>query len=341
MSVFGSSQCADAVRHSLSRWMATAVTGVMLAGWPLPPTAGTWSEKPASVWLEKMAEAARSLNYDGTFVYRSGDRMESMRIIHRATPEGEQERMYSLTGAAREVLRDSRTVTCILPDKKSVVVTKSRPRTVSLRVIDPREGFSRYYALSSQAGERVAGRKTALISVMPVDRYRYGYRLWLDRVTGLLLKSELVGDAGRAVEQIVYTDIKLPDRIPDHLLKPAISGDGFTWYQNNQEPKAEASPSSDQWGVGWLPRGFEMSSRGFDPASLSRMPVEHRVYSDGLASLSVFIERLNAAAEPLDGHSNMGAINAYGRVLDTFQITVVGEVPSITVERVADSVVKR
>lgn len=331
----------DALISSLRRGLAPFVFGVAFTAWSHLSFAGTWSERPASEWLEKMARASQSLNYDGTFVYRNGDRMESMRIIHRAAPGGERERMFSLTGAAREVLRDSEKVTCILPDNQSVVVTKSRPRSVTLRVFDPRDGFAKHYELSSQPGERVAGRKTALIKVKPKDEYRYGYRLWLDRVTGLLLKSELVGDAGRALEQIVYTDIKMPATIPDELLEPAISGDGFTWYTDNDPLTPAAMSTAEPWSVGWLPDGFDISERVVDPTSLSRMPMEHLVYSDGLASISVFIERLTSATEGINGHSNMGAINAYGRVEDDYQITVVGEVPSITVERVADSVERR
>ncbi len=332
---------ADALIFAARRGFASFVFGVAFTAWSYSSVAGTWTERPASEWLEKMANASQSLNYDGTFVYRNGDRMESMRIIHRATPGGERERMFSLTGAAREVLRDSEKVTCILPDSQSVVVTKSRPRSVTLRVFDPKEGFARHYALSSQPGERVAGRKTALIKVTPKDEYRYGYRLWLDRVTGLLLKSELVGDAGRALEQIVYTDIKMPATIPDELLEPAISGEGYTWYTDNGSKSLSASDTGDAWSVGWLPDGFEMSERVFDPTSLSKMPIEHLVYTDGLASVSVFIERTSSATERIEGHSNMGAMNAYGRVHDDYQITVVGEVPSITVERVADSVERR
>jgi sigma-E factor negative regulatory protein RseB len=325
----------------VGRGLGSLLLGVALTVGPHGAGAGTWIERPASEWLEKMATAAHSLNYDGTFVYRNGDRMESMRIIHLATPNGERERMFSLTGAAREVLRDNEKVTCILPDNQSVVVAKSRPRSVTLRVFDPKEGFARHYALSSQPGARVAGRKTAFIKVTPKDEYRYGYRLWLDRVTGLLLKSELVGDGGRALEQIVYTDIKIPATIPAELLEPAISGEGYTWYTDSGSKTAASWDVSSDWTVGWLPDGFEMSEGVLDPASLTRTPIEHLVYTDGLASVSIFIERLSSATEPIEGHSNMGAINAYGRVHDDHQITVVGEVPSITVERVADSVQRR
>jgi sigma-E factor negative regulatory protein RseB len=299
------------------------------------------TEQSARDWLEKMANAVQSLNYDGTFVYRTGDRIESMRIIHRAGPDDERERMVSLTGAPREVLRDSEKVVCILPDSQSVVVAKSRPRRVALRTFDPEEGFAAYYRLSSRSGERVAGRETMMVTVDAVDEFRYGFRLWLDRVTGLLLKSELIGEANQALEQIMYTGIKLPAQIPDELLEPAISGEGFTWYRDDPAITTSEPESNDEWSVGWLPAGFEMSDRVYNPPGVSRMPVEHLVYSDGLASLSVFIERLDTAAERLEGRSSMGAMNAYGSVIDSFQVTVVGEVPGVTVERVGKSVNRR
>lgn len=318
------------------------MAGVLLVLTPLVIQGGTASEQSAQQWLAKMADAIRTLNYDGTFVYRNGDRMESMRIIHRASSGDERERMFSLTGPAREVLRDKDKVTCILPDRQSVVVAKSRPRSVALHDFEPREGFARFYRLAARAGERVAGRETALVSVDPIDEYRYGYRLWLDRLTGLLLKSELVNDQGNALEQIVYTNIRLPAHIPDNLLAPAISGEGYTWYSNDKSVSRTAdSEPGRQWIVNWLPKGFEVSDRAYDLRSASRNSVEHLVYSDGLAAMSVFIERLDDAKERLRGPSGMGALNAYGSVIGDYQVTVVGEVPKVTVEKVGQSIRRR
>ena len=332
---------ADAVNRTESAQIGPLVLAAALVASSTLVLAAAETEQAARDWLEKMANAAQTLNYDGIFVYRNGDRMESMRIIHRAEPGDERERMVSLTGAPREVLRDNEKVTCILPDNQSVVVAKSRPRSVALRTFDPQEGFAEHYRLSSRSGERVAGRETMMVSVGAVDEFRYGYRLWLDRITGLLLKLELIGETNQALEQFVYTDIKLPVRIPDHLLEPAISGEGFTWYRDDPTKMTSEPESDDVWSVRWLPKGFEMSDRVYNPTGVSRMPVEHLVYSDGLASLSVFIERLDTAAERLEGRSRMGAINAYGSVIGSFQVTVVGEVPGVTVERVGKSVGRR
>jgi len=296
--------------------------------------------------LDRMARAAQTLNYDGIFVYRNGATIQSMRIIHRFGADGERERLVALSGAAREVIRDRDRVTCILPDRQSVVVTKSRPRTFPYSTLfDTDSEFARFYALSVGPGERIAGRYTRLVSVDPYDRFRYAYRLWMDRDTGLLLKSELLDGRGDIVEQLVYTSITLPAEIPDELLEPEISGAGYTWYNGDQAEVTAASVSGvgadADWYPGWLPDGFELHDRASDPIFANRDAVVHLAFSDGLASVSVFIERLDAASAPLDGLDSVGAVNAYGSMVDDIQITVVGEVPAATVERIAASIARR
>ncbi|MCA8966785.1 MAG: transcriptional regulator, partial [Planctomycetes bacterium] len=143
---------------------------ILLAS-PLPATAGD----SARDWLERMAQATRALNYDGTFVYHNDDWMQSMRIIHRADENGTRERLVALTGEPREVIRDRTTVTCILPDDRSVVVGKSRMAAgTGAPAFDIGAGFVDHYHLSTQPGERVAGRDTQVVDVRPRDPYRYG-----------------------------------------------------------------------------------------------------------------------------------------------------------------------
>ena len=330
-------------RQPPARVWLPALSGLLCAVFANTSVAGEISGNPQQS-LDRMARAAQELNYDGTFVYRNGATIQSMRIIHRGGGEGERERLVALSGAAREVIRDSERVTCILPDSQTVVVAKSRPRTFPYsKLFASDTGFSSFYVLSAERGERVAGRHTQLVTVDPHDRFRYGYRLWMDRDLGLLLKSELIDERGEIVEQLVYTNIELPASIPDELLEPAISGAGYTWYNDDRsEPvSAAAADSEPGWYPGWLPDGFELSEVARDPILASRDPVEHLVFSDGLASVSVFIEQLDAASEPLAGLDTMGAVNAYGRMIEDYQITVVGEVPATTVERISRSIVRR
>ena len=311
-----------------------------------PPAAGEGAE--ARGWLDRMARASRSLDYVGTFVYRNGPLIQSMKIIHRADPGGSRERLVALSGAAREVIRDGHRVICILPDAQAVVITKRRPFDLYLSALpgpEPAAGpdVAEHYVLSSGGVERVAGREAAMIGVQPKDRYRYGYLLAADRQTGLLLKSELFGDGGTVLEQIVYTHLELPDSIPDEALEPRISHTGFTRYEAVVPSGAGHGPGArtEEWEVGWLPGGFRMTGESFDPIRPGGDPVDHRVYSDGLVSFSIFIERALDAGERHEGRSSVGAVNAFGRIIDGFQVSVVGEVPGITVEKVAASITKR
>lgn len=296
-----------------------------------------------------MVEASRTLDYIGTFVYRNGSTIQSMKIIHRADTEGGKDRLVALSGAAREVIRDGERVTCILPDDRTVVISRRRagglsPSTTFGPEIAIGSNIAEFYAMASGGTERVADREALVIGLRPRDRFRYGFRLSVDRETGLLLKSELLDGDGAALEQIVYTHLELPESIPDEDLESRISHAGFARYDTVAAAASGDAPSApaQDWDIGWLPAGFRMTDESYGSIrTTGRAPVEHRVYSDGLASLSIFIERGSDAGDRLEGHSSIGAFNAFGRTAGEFQVSVVGEVPGITVERVAASVMKR
>ncbi|NIR32351.1 MAG: hypothetical protein GWN84_24225 [Gammaproteobacteria bacterium] len=322
----------------MSRWsVLLLLCCAPAASWAL--SSSEQSADDPKAWLEKMVEATQNLNYVGVFVYRDGDRMETMRIVHRTDGDGERERLVSLSGSVREVLRDEERVTCILPDRQSVVVGKSRSRSLlPMRALRTADGLTRHYMLSVREGGRVAGRDTRLVNITPRDEYRYAYRFWVDADNGLLLKSEVHGDATEPLEEIVYTSIETPQRIADAMLEPSVSGQGFTWY-TTEKAAAPQSAGEKRWRITWVPPGFALRQRDRDPVPTSSMPVDHRWYTDGVASLSVFIEPLPQDGEPLEGASSMGAVNAFGRVVDGHQVTVVGEVPARTVQSVGQSVV--
>ena len=288
--------------------------------------------------INQMSQAARLLNYDGTFVYSRGDRMDTMRIIHKATDEGEHERLISLTGFAREVIRDNRSVTCIFPDNQAVMVEKSRPRQLlSGQLPEPIEKIAEFYDFSVAGIERVAGRSTQVVNILPVDDYRYGYQLWIDEGTQLLLKSELKDRQGKPLEQIMFTQIDIDSNVPDKLLEPEISGTGYTWY-NNASDEAPVNSGNSDWKVTWMPKGFKMKDHEKQVTLTGTSPVDHMVYTDGLAIVSVFVERLNNDPDVMKGPSNLGGVNAFAVLANGYQITAVGEVPQETVQLMANSV---
>ncbi len=290
-------------------------------------------------WLSRVTEAGKNLNYEGTFVYRHGNDLEAIRIIHKADEKGERERMISLTGSAREIIRNNKVVTCISPDSKSVVVDNKTPGTRLPSLPKELAKLDAYYDFNFEGYERVASRQARRVVIKPQDRFRYGYRLWIDDAFELLLRSELLDPDGNAVEQIMFTDIKLYETIDEKLLEPNISGREYKWVTDDEKPHDEPMPVDARWNVKDKPKGFMLEHHNMHRLPESNSPVEHLVYTDGLAWVSVYIEKLVPDAGLLQGASNMGAVNAYGRIMGQYHITAVGEVPAVTVELLSSSVV--
>lgn len=292
----------------------------------------------ARQWLDNMSNALQSLNYDGTFVYLHDGKLESMRIVHQASEQGVQERLMSLTGSPREVLRDDKAVTCIMADSKSVTVGQSRPRPPFPVVPDDLDKLSRYYRLQVLGEERMAGHLTQVIAITPKDSFRYGYRLWIDTSNYMLLKSDLTDVDGLAIEQVMFTRLDVSDQLPAVALRPSLTGDGYSWTRQGDAARNTATKSvNPHWTVKRLPVGFQMMDFQRKRMRREGASAEHMVFSDGLATLSVYIEKAKSEAQAFLGLSTMGAMNAFGAVVDGYQVTVVGEVPPATVQMVAAS----
>jgi sigma-E factor negative regulatory protein RseB len=137
---------------------------------------------------------------------------------------------------------------------------------------------------------------------------------------------------------MMFTQIALLDSVPDELLKPAISGKDYTWF-DNAGASNRAQPEGSDWTVTWMPGGFEMKDHERQSMATSRRPVDHMVFTDGLAMVSVFVEQLVDEPPGKNGPSRMGGVNAFARFSNGYQVTAVGEVPQATVQRMANSVV--
>ncbi len=297
----------------------------------------------AREWLERMSKAARSLNYSGTFVYQHQGRLEAMQVVHAMDDAGEQERLFSLTGPKREVLRDNQVVTCILGDQQSVVVNRSRPRT-PFPVSFPRElmELEKHYSFEVGGEDRVAGLACRVVEVKPRDDYRYGRRLCVHEDSHLLLRSELTSAGEQVIEQVMFTSVEFPEEIPRQALLPDLNGADFTWKrQPEQQPARTAEMAATRWNVERLPAGFMLTDHNWHQLSARDAGVEHWVYSDGLASVSVYIEKSQQAQDQYSGVSHRGALNAYGTMVAGHYVTVVGEVPPQTVELIGESVRRR
>ena len=290
-------------------------------------------------WLAKMHHAAHMLNYDGKFVYGENYKLTSMQIIHSVDKKGEFERLISLDGSGREVIRSGDTVTCILPDKKSVVVDKSRP-DAEFPPMFPLEikELSKHYNFHFEKDGMVAGRSAVKLMIKPKDKYRYSHSLWIDSKSGLLLKDHLIDNNGKIVEQFMFTEINYPNVINVNRSLETNKNKKFTWYEAKDFTEKKEIKKSMSWKVMQVPAGFVPGVKRHHNMTVSAMPVEHFMYSDGLSSISIFVEKKMKKSKNLIGSSTMGAVNAYGRAVGEYHVTVVGEVPHATVKMIGDSV---
>lgn len=297
------------------------------------------SDKQAIQLLERMTEAAKNLTYEGVFAYQSGRNLQSIRIYHRADARGELERLISLNGAAREVIRSNDMVTCINPEGKQVNVSR-RPLGRGFPSDLPRRLSSAtpYYQVEMGDTDRVAGREAYELIINPVDNYRYGYRLWVDTESHLLLKSELKDQQGEVLETFSFSSLSTGVHIPEHKLKPQMDGTEMTWHRTEPEMPTKMINNSSNWEMTWLPDGFSLVAQQTRLRSANGSNVEQRVYSDGLSSVSVFIEKIRARHQHLSGGSHVGAINAFGTIMHSHFVTVVGEVPAVTVEKIGNAI---
>lgn len=305
----------------------------------VPAVYSAENQPEPQILIDEMSAASRSLNYDGVFIYTLGKQIDTMRIIHKSDDGNSYVRLLSLTGHAREVIRDKDQVRCYFPENKAVVVEKSRlGKLISTYLPQPIKSISDFYIFEIAGEDRIAGLDAWIINIRPIDKYRYGYQLWIDKKSKLLLKSELKNQLGVTLEKIMFAKLNILDDIDNALLEPSTAAEDFTWYKNTSDESLVTKESDKQWKATWMPAGFSMSDKSQEPMLTSRMPVEHLVYTDGLAMVSVYVEKLNQRPDVTVSASNFGGVNTYAVFTDEYQITAVGEVPKTTVKLMADSV---
>jgi sigma-E factor negative regulatory protein RseB len=300
---------------------------------------GNATAQPARDWLERMNRAVDELNYTGTFVHVLDGTPETLHIVHRHADGQSGERILSLDGARREIVRQGARVQGIFPDRR-IVLFETRRDVSPLATALPSNAaaLEPHYEIELGPTARVADRSVQLLEIKPRDEYRYGYMLWLDLKTAMPLKSHLVDEEGNVVEEILFTDIDFPADIPASALEPTIDTTGFTTQR-----ATEAKPLAAE--IPWraaAPPGFKLSVATESQIAGSDTPVGHLVYSDGLATVSVFIEDPATEADVSEGFSTMGSTNVYSLTLSSGQkATAVGEVPRQTVRTIASSLVAK
>lgn len=302
-------------------------------------SAGISSAEALSL-LHRISAALRQHNYVGTFVYSSGDRMETSRIVHMMDRDGTHEKIEVLDGTPREIIRTNNEIKCYLPERKTVItekrwLRKSFPSLFSEPVSDLNDS----YVVRMGGYERVTDYESRVIILEPRDNMRYGHKLWMEVNTGLLLKAAVV-DKEQVMEQFVFTQLKIDGEIDKAQLKAKYADKAAEWQANNLVP-SDMDHHDTGWSVKNLPTGFKKISAMKLSLPGKTDPVSHIVLSDGLAAVSVFIETLGKGHPPHapKSYRGHGAINIYAHTVSDSMVTAVGEAPAAAIKHIGSSVV--
>jgi sigma-E factor negative regulatory protein RseB len=296
------------------------------------------AEGDALVWLQRIHAATQTLSYTGTFVYRGGDQAETSRIIHIVGRHGARERLETLDGQPREIIRSGDEVKCYLPESMTVKIDKQTDHRVFPALLPAKlQDISEHYEVTEGGIERVAGYDCQTIVLEPRDKLRYGHRLWADTNTGMLLKSQTFNDKKEVVEQFTFTQISIGGKIDQGQLTPRLLAKSRDWHVEHSGAVA-ASLAASGWTIKPELPGFRKITE-MKRTQGGSSEVGHVVYSDGLAAVSVFIEPMASKTTlPQPGLSRQGAMNIFSRQVAGHLVTVVGEAPGESVKKLAESV---
>jgi sigma-E factor negative regulatory protein RseB len=319
--------------------MKNAVWAVLILGLAVTGArADSHDSEEGISWLKKMANASRQLNYSGTFVYQHGNQSETSRIVHYVNPAGgEVEKLETLDGPAREVIRNNDQVTCYLPASKVVLIEQRNARhQVPLLLPERLSSIIENYRVSREDTDRVAGFECVWIALTPRDNLRYGRRFCAEAGSGLPLRSRTINENNQAIESFVFTELTIGGRFDRDKVKSKYAALSKNWRIDRSALNISENPVSSNWVLGNQPKGFRKLTEM--KRSIAGRPgnVSHIVYTDGLAAVSVFIEPASRA-RPVPALTHQGAVNIYTRTHADHLLTVLGEAPAATVMQIANS----
>lgn len=289
-------------------------------------------------WLKTGAFAGHQTDFSGVFVYQYDNHVETSSITHVAEADSEYEKIESLDGPKREIIRHHGQVWSYINHEMIQVDShQGRSRFPSL-LPEQLSALSANYQAKQVGTERVAGYNAQVLLFKPKDNLRYTHKIWVHTDSGLLLKAAVLNDKDQVVEQYSFTQLQIGGKIDRSWLKQVVTP-GANGAGSRKQPAVAGvpMPTNSGWVVDALPAGFKKSTEILRPMRGKHRPVTQIVYSDGLSAISLFIEPDDGDEDDVDGLSSRGSVNMYHKVVDKHLITVVGEVPPRTVMQVFDS----
>ncbi len=343
------------------------ISAVVIAIWALalllgaPASFADASGQDELKWLETMAVAAHQANYSGTFVYQYEGHVETSRITHVVDERGEHGRLESMDGARREIIRDNDQVWCNCGDRSVKIEPRQGGREFPALLPEQLALLKENYVVTAAEEGRVADNQARVTFIRPRDNLRYAYKVWAHKEAGLILKAEVLDERGDVVERYAFTQLNLGGNVDRSWVVDARPRDvqekravlanlhhahASVERQPGELPHIarhvavgiEASPVNSGWRVDALPGGFRKIAEVSRRIHGKDGPVVQMVFSDGLAGVSVFIEKSDNDEDDVTGLFSQGIVQVYSKLVDGRLVTVVGEVPPQTIMQIADSV---
>lgn len=288
-------------------------------------------------WLKVVAFAAHQTDYSGVYVYQYDKHIETSRITHVVEPDSEYEKIESLDGPKREIIRHHGQIWCYINHKMVQVDSQQgRSRFPSL-LPEQLVALSENYLVKDVGLERVAGFNAQVILFQPMDNFRYTYKIWVHTDSGLLLKAAALGEKNQLIEQYAFAQLQIGGNIDRSWVGAKDLGGRAGSPVSPGTAKGDIAINSG-WVVDALPAGFKKIREFQRPMRGRHTPVMQIVFSDGLSAISIFVEPADGEGDDSVGLSNFGAMNLSQKILDKQLITVVGEAPPHVVRQVLDSV---
>jgi sigma-E factor negative regulatory protein RseB len=285
--------------------------------------------------LQKTAYAARELNYQGVFVYQNGAQTRSVQITHMNNAGRELTRNVVLDGQPREVFSEGSDIVIFNAKNNKVVIEKRRGQNLFPAMLPTNlDVLKSSYTAKLGPVERIAGREAQIIDLVPNDTYRYSYRVWSDVEFGLLVRMTLMDQQGKAVEQIGFTQLSMLNTHELDWFQPKID----LTKQYVMEEELPVNHVSNNWVVANLPPGYRKIDHIEHIVPGKTSVVNQVIFSDGIASVSLFIEPIKKGVRPKTGHKVVGSTNICANVVEGYQVIVVGEVPAQTVQQIAKAI---
>lgn len=327
-------------RKVLAFWpaMGLLALGLWQSSFAQTAPAAPAPSRSITEWLTRMHEASRQRAYTGTLVVSAGSTMSASRIWHVCDGTQQMERVETLTGAPRSTIRHNSDVITFAPEHKVAWVDKRESLGVFPELLrTPSNSIPDFYSVSESGVERVAGHLADVVQIAPRDGLRFGYRIWSEKKTGLVVKLQTLGEQGSVLEQVAFSELQLDAPVRMDKLK-RLMGD-TRGYEVHRQTLRKTTPEAEGWRLKEPVPGFQSMSchtREDDSGAAGAAPMQW-VFSDGLASVSLFVEHFDPQRHGAEKSAVTGATQSLTKRIGAYWLTALGEVPPATLKRFASA----